>query len=386
MAFFVIRYIGQEGKPLSRRLEALTKEEAVSKSGFQSRNIESVDVDHLGAVKAALTEKRLPMTEQVLALVTIASKLEAGKTPGRAITESVDLNKLDLDQADLVSCVRPADYFKLLRFDETAVLLADAGDKAGNLSDALKRAAGVLRERMKTRKEFAKPMRSAALNFVFGILSGIGFPLFGGSMMREFLYVQKFPITPTVLSHVLMWLEQFYRGYWPFVVAALIATVVFRSRVWDGVRRWPFLRLFDDRSRCKRGLEFIQAYQLLTVSGFTPPQILKFMLERSKGRLHALYEEALERNKEGRDLGLVFESEEWPVIISQNLKDFDQQTLDGRERILTNLSEALSEMFMFNSEKIANNMSFGAMMVLISSIVLFALGFYVPMMTMRMTM
>lgn len=386
MAYFVIKYIGQEGSVLTKAIEALTREEAISKSGFPVRNIQSVEVDHLGAAKAALTEKRLPMTEQVLALVTIASKLEAGITPGKAIAQSVDLSKLDLTPADLNACEKPSDFFKLLRFDETAVLLADAGDSAGNLSDALKRASQVLKHRLKTKKEFAKPMRTAALNFGFGIISAIGFPLFGGSMMRDFLYVQKFPVTPTFLSYVLIWLEQFYKSSWPFVIAGLVVCFVFRERVWDSTRRWPLLRLFDDRARCKRGLEFIQAYQLLSASGFTNPQILKFLLERSKGRLRKLYEEALERNNEGRELGQVFESDEWPKVISQNLKDFDQQNLDGRARILQNLTEALTEMFMSCSEKIASNMSLGAMLVLIGSILMFALGFYIPMMSMRTSM
>ncbi|PWC98984.1 MULTISPECIES: secretion protein [Pseudomonas] len=386
MAYFVIKYIGQEGSVLSKPVEAMTREEAISKSGFQARNILSVEVDHLGAIRASLTEKRLPLTEQVLALVTIASKLEAGRTPGRAILESVDLAKLGMNQADFGGCERASDWLKLMRFDETAILLADAGDRAGNLADSLKRAGVVLRDRMKTKKEFAKPMKTAAINFFVGISAGIGFPIFGGSMLREFLYKQKFPITPTVLSHILMWLEWFYMTYWPLIVAALCVGFVFRMRVWESIRRWPFFSLFDDRLRCKRGLEFVQTYRLLTASGFTNPQVLRFILERSKGHQRQLYEEALERNKEGRELGQVFDSEEWPKIISQNLKGFDKQNVDGRSAILANLSEALTEMFIQYSEKIANSMSRGSMLVLISSILLFALGFYVPMMTMRMTM
>lgn len=386
MAYFVIKHIGPDGSFQVKPIEALTREEAISRSGLQSRNIQSVEVDHLGAIKAALTEKRLPLTEQVLSLVTIASKLESGKTPGRAISEAVDLKKLGLTLSDLSACERPFDYLKAMRFDDTAILLADAGEKSGNLSDSLKRAATVLRDRMKTQKEFAKPMKTAALNFVVGISAGIGFPIFGGSMLREFIYKQKFPITPTSLSHLLMWLENFYMTYWPVLVGLLVAAFIFRTKVWDSCRRWPVFRLFDDRLRCKRGLEFVQTYQLLTASGFTTPQVLRFMLERSKGRQRALYEDALERNKEGRELGLVFESDEWPQIIQQNLKGFEQQQVDGRSRILSNLSEALTEMFIQYSEKIAGAMSRGAMAVLISSILLFALGFYVPMMTMRMSM
>lgn len=386
MAYYVIKYIGQEGSTLSKPIEAVTREEAISKSGFQARNIQSVEIDHLGAIRAALTEKRLPLTEQVLALVTSASKLEAGRTPGKAILESVDLTKLGMEPFDFAVCERASDYLKLMRFDDTAILLADAGDRAGNLSDALKRAGNVLRDRMKTKKEFAKPMKAAAINFVVGISAGIGFPIFGGRMLEEFIYKQKMPITPTVLSHIMMWLEWFYTTYWPIVLIALCAGFAFRSKVWNGIRRWPLFNLFDDRLRCKRGLEFIQTYQLLSASGFTNPAVLRFMYERSKGRQRLLYEQALERNNEGRELGSIFDDDDWPKIISQNLKGFEHQAIDGRNAILKNLSEALTEMFVHYSEKIANTMARASMLVLISSILLFALGFYIPMMTMRMTL
>lgn len=386
MAYYVIKYIGQEGSTLAKPIEAVTREEAISKSGFQARNIQSVEIDHLGAIRASLTEKRLPLTEQVLALVTSASKLEAGRTPGKAILESVDLAKLGMEPADFGGCERASDYLKLMRFDDTAILLADAGDRAGNLSDALKRAGNVLRDRMKTKKEFAKPMKAAAINFVVGVSAGIGFPIFGGRMLEEFIYKQKMPITPTILSHIMMWLEWFYTTYWPIVLVALCVAFVFRSKVWDGIRRWPVFNLFDDRLRCKRGLEFIQTYRLLTASGFTNPAVLRFMFERSKGRQRLLYEQALERNNEGRELSSIFEDDEWPKIISQNLKGFDHQAIDGRHAILNNLSEALTEMFIHYSEKIANTMARASMLVLISSILLFALGFYIPMMTMRMSL
>lgn len=386
MAYFVIKHVGPDGTFQAKPIEALTREEAISRSGLQVRNIQSVEVHHLGALRAALTEKRLPQTEQVLSLITIASKLEAGKTPGKAIMEAVDLSKLGLSPADLSGCERPSDYLKLMRFDETAILLAEAGDKAGNLSDSLKRAASVLRDRVKTKKEFAKPMKTAAINFVVGVTAGIGFPIFGGSMMREFIYKQKLPITPTVLSDLLMWLEAFYSTYWPLLIVFFVGVMIFRQKLWALCRRWPILRLFDDRLRCKRGLEFIQAYQLLTLSGFTTTQVLRFMIDRSRGRERQLYEEALVRNNEGRELGVVLETDEFPKIIRQNLKGFEQQTIDGRKRILLNLSEALSEMFMNYSENIATSVSRLAMLVLIGSILLFALGFYVPMMTMRMSM
>ncbi|NVL48619.1 secretion protein [Pseudomonas syringae pv. actinidiae] len=386
MAYFVIKFVGPEGGVLSKPIEAITREEAISKSGFHERNIQSVEVDHFGAIRASLLEKRLPMSEQVVTLVTIASKLEAGMTPGRSITEAVDLNKLDLTQADLTGCERASDYLKVLRFDDTAIMLADAGDKAGNLSESLNRAADVLRERVKTKKEFAKPMKKAIVNFVVGAAAGIGFPLFGGGMLYEFIYKQKFPITTNKMSDLLMALQHFYVVAWPLAIVLLVVATVMRARLWAVVRRWPLFNKFDDRMRCKRALEFVQTYKLLTQSGFTNPQVLHFLKERSKGRQRDIYQEALARNEEGRELGAVLESEEWPKIVSQNLKGFEKQTLDGRARILTNLTDALTEMFVNYSESIADNLGRLSMATLVFSILMFALGFYMPMVTMRMVM
>ena len=386
MAYFVIKFVGPEGGILSKPIEALTRDEAISKSGFNARNIESVEADHFGAIRASLTEKRLPESEQVVTLVTIASKLEAGMTPGRAIVESVDLKKLDLTPADLAGCERACDFLKLLRFDETAILLADAGDRAGNLSDSLKRAADVIRERNKTKKEFAKPMKKAVVNFIVGTSAGIGFPLFGGGMLDEFINKQKFPITKNSMSDVLMALQHFYTTVWPLAIVLLVVAFVLRARLWNAIRRWPLFNKFDDRNRCKRALEFVQTYQLLTQSGFTNPQVLQFLFERSKGRQREIYADAMSQTSEGRELGAVLETEDWPKIISQNLKGFEKQNLDGRSRILTNLSDALTEMFVQYSESISDNLGRISMLTLVCSLLMFALGFYMPMVTMRMVM
>ncbi len=383
MAYFLIKYIGQEGGVLTKPVDALTREEAISKSGIPSKIIQSVSVDHLGGIRNALTDKRLPKNEQVLALVTIASKLESGKTSSRAIIEAVDYEQIGITKEQFDACEFPADYLTVLRFDETAILLAEAGDKSGKLADAFKRAASVIREREKTRKEFAKPMKSAAINFVVGVGAGIGFPIFGGRMLYKFIYEQNFPIEPSVLSEVLMGLNSFYSNYWPFLLLTIALISVFRAKLWSVVRYWPFFQLFDNRIRVRRGLDFVQTYQLLTSSGYTNPMVFKFLLERAKGQQRKMYEDALQRLKEGRELGEIFDDPEWPRIIAQNLQGFEQQTPDGRERVLSNLSEALTEIFVQYSEKIAGSVAKLSMIILLSSVLLFALGFYVPLMTMR---
>lgn len=384
MAYFLIKYIGHEGNTISKAVEAMTRDEAISKSGIPNGIIQSVSIDHFGGIKSTLMEKRLPINEQILALVTLASKLESGKTAGRAIIEAVDFDKIDVTKEQLEACETPSEYLKVLRFDETATLLAEAGDKSGKLSDSFKRAANVIRGRERTRKEFAKPMRTAALNTAVGIVSGIGFPVFGGGMMHKFIYEQNLPIEPSTLSDILMGLNDFYRNYWYTLLIAAVVCVVFRDQIWSVIRSWPFFQLFDNRLRVRRGLDFIQTYQLLTMSGYTNPMVFKFLMERASGRQRLLYENGLKQMlSEGRELGEIFNDDEWPRIIAQNLQGFEQQTPDGRERVLSNLTEALTEIFIQYSEKIAGAVSKFSMVILLGSILLFALGFYIPLVSMR---
>lgn len=383
MAYFLIKYIGLEGGVQTKSVEATTREQAISLSGIPESIVQGVTPDLLGGIRSSLMEKRFSKNEQILSLVTLASKLESGKTAGRAILEAIDYEKIDVTRAQLEACEMPSDYLKVLRFDETAILLAEAGDKSGRLAESLQRAAHVIKQREKARKEFAKPMKMATINATVGIAAGVGFPMFGGSMLHKFIYEQKFPIEPTMLSRLLMWLNEFYSSAWPAFLGVLVVSYIFRSRLWSTVRDWPFFSLFNNRLRTKRGLDFIQTYQLLTTSGYTNPQVFKFMLERAKGHQHELFSQALQRLREGRELGQVFNDPEWPRIITQNLAGFEQQTPDGRDKVLTNLADALTEMFTQYSEKIAGTLSKISMVIILSSILLFALGFYVPMMTMR---
>lgn len=386
MAYFLVKYHGQSGDVLSKTVEASSEEQAISNSGLPRAIIKSVQPDMMGAIKKAFSEKRFPLNVQILALVTIASKLEAGKTTGRAVMESLEYESIGVTKQDLEACETPADYFRILRFDDTVVLLAEAGDKAGNIAEALQRAAEVIKSREATRKEFAKPMRSAIINGGAGLLAAIAFPIFGGGMMHKFIYLQKLPIEPNQFSHILMFLRGFYLSSWPYVIVALILGFVFRAKVIEHTRLLPIIRVFTERARCKRGLEFVQTYQMLSKSGYANPQIFRFLAERAEGRSAVIYKNALQRQIEGREFGQVLDDPEWPKIMSQNLVGFESQVPDGREKILKNLAMALSEMFTQHSETIARLMGTMALFSMLGSILSFGLGFMIPMMTMKIQM
>jgi type II secretory pathway component PulF len=383
MAYFLIRYLGQAGRLESMGAEAETKEQAMQNCGLPRQLIDNVVPDHFGGIKAALLEKKLPLVEQALNLTAISSKLQSGKTFAKAVEESVDYKKLGVSSQKLEACAAPKDYLELLRFDDTAILLADAGDKAGRLPESLTRAAHSIKDREATRKEFGKAMMQGILYITLGFAFLIGIPLFAGSTLHDFITVQRIPLTLNSLSKVIMALYALYTGYYMVIGGALVAIYLFRDRIWDMTKTLPLLRFFNERAKIKRALGFVESYQLLLASGYTNPQCLRFLHQRSKGKAHALYAQAIERLEEGSALSGIFENDDWPAILHQNLQGFEQQSPSGRDIVLSNLAGALKEYYLMFSGRISQLCLMAGMGFILFAIMLFAVGFYMPLISLN---
>lgn len=378
MAYFQIKYLGQSGGIETMTVEAETKEQAISVSGIPAQIVNSVSVDHLGGLKSALLDKKFPLVEQALILSAIASKLQSGKTFAKAVVESVSYEKLGITMQQIEACQTPKDYLVLFRFDETAVLLAEAGDKAGRLSESLTRAANAINEREAARKEFGKAMSQGLLYSGLGLAFMVGIPLWAGSTLIEFIEVQRVPLKLNSFSKVIMFLHMVYTQLTLPMLGCFSVVYFFRDKIWEAIRRWPLMNFINERIKIRRGLDFVQTYQLLLSSGYTNPQCFRFLHQRSKGMTHMLYSEALERLQEGRELSEIFKSEEWPPILYQNLQGFDMQSPAGRETVLANLANALKAYFLQYSGKVSQlALMFGFGMILVT-IMLFAVGFYMP--------
>lgn len=378
MAYFRVSYLGQSGVLQNVSVEAETREQAVANSGIPMPLIHSCSIDHLGGLRAALFDKKLSLVEQSLVLAAMASKVGSGKTFGRAVVESVDIKKLGLSAAQIETCQSPRDYLQTMRFDDTVILLAEAGDRSGRLDVALQRASKALSDRIESEKEFGKALAQGLLYVGLGLAFMIGIPLWAGGTLDEFIVTQKIPLQLNSFSHVIMFLREMYTTYGMATFSALVAAYFFRDRIWASTRRLPVISFINERIKIKRALDFVQSYQLLSSSGFTNPQSFKFMIQRSKGETHRLYESASVMLGEGRELCDVFKNDEWPVILHQNLSGFDEQTPAGRDNVLLNLSSALKTYYVQYSAKISQVASMCGFGMMILTIMMFAVGFYLP--------
>lgn len=386
MPYWQIRYIGESGAIGSESINAETREQAIAKSGQPAHIIQNVAVDHFGGLKALFKGRQFPLVEQVLFLTTIASKLNSGKTIGKAIKESVPYKQLRVTDAQLDICETPKDYLELLRFDSTAVLISDAGDKVGKLPEALYRSAKALSDRLAVNKEFSKSMRQGLLYSILGLALIVIIPLFGGSSIHDFMVIQKIPLKLNGMSDILLALYGLYTQYYILFFGAIGTCYFFREKIWTNVRRLPALNFINERIKVRRGMDFVTSYHLLQASGFNNPQTFKFLILRSKGLTHSLYLDASERLAEGRQLSDVFDNPEWPALIHQNLHGFEEHSPSGRDMVLQNLSDALKAYYFSYSEKITGTASFVGFMLMILSIAMLAIGFYMPILSLSQAM
>ena len=378
MAWFNVTYLSQLGGEEVISVEAEDREQAMVVAGVPRSIVQSVSVDHLGGLKSALLEKKLPLIEQALVLSALASKVASGKTFAKAIAESVDYRKLGLTQKQMEGCQTPKDFLTRLRFDSTAILLAETGDKAGVLPQSLSRASKAIQDRVNAAKEFGKALFQGVMYSILGLLFMIGIPLWAGGTIKDFIEVQRIDLALNEFSHVILFLREVYTGYWLFCLIAIAVCIVFREKIWENVRILPGFSFVNERIKIKRALDFVTSFQLLQSSGFPTIMAFKFLHQRSKGMTHKLYEDAISRLNEGRELSDIFSNGEWPPILHQNLQGFDDQSPEGRDTVLGNLADALKTYYIQYSAKISSFASMVGFSMMLLTIIMFAVGFYMP--------
>ncbi|WP_409287019.1 secretion protein [Pseudomonas guariconensis] len=381
MAWYRVHTLGAAGNiEVSPPIRADSREQAISLSGRARHHIKDVKVDYLGGVKSAF-EKSLPIFEQVVVLAALGSKIGAGQTMPRAVKDSVNHERVGVRPEDLEQCETAAQYLTLLRFDPTAVLIVEAGEAAGALADSLFRASESLKERLDAEKEYGKALLIGLIYTAMGIGFMVGIPLWGGATMNDLIHNQKLDLRLNVFSDVVLSLHALYTSYYWVIAAVLGAVYFYREKCWQQVRFLPALTLLNERSKVKRGLEFVTAYRILRRSGFNNPQSFSFLANQSKGLNLELYREGLDMLEKGRELSEVFDNREWPDILHQNLKGFEQQDPEGRAKILDTLYEALKAYFLIYSQRISRVASTVGYVMMGTAIISLVLGLYMPITT-----
>ncbi len=379
MAYWQISYFDESG--YVRKLPSLkadSREQAIQLSGLSKRTIDQVRIDYFGGMKAALLDRKFPVVDQVVMLSSICSKIESGWPASRAIMESVPFAKIGITKAQMDICEKPKDFFTLLRFSDTVVMLAETGDKTGKLSQSLERASKTMLDKLESEAEHRKTLIKGLAYTGLGLAFIILVPFIGGPALTNFIEVQRLPIKPNTTSHIMLGLSHFYHSYGIPTLALLAGLYVTRDRYWDSVKNsWPIVHI-NEQLKITRAINFVSNYQILSFSGFSNQQAFHFLQSRSSGRTQRLFLQALERTREGGALAASLDHEDWPELMRQNLKGFEQATMKDREKILSNLLTALKIHYGQASSKVSRMASVFGFAAMTVAIIFMAVGFYLP--------
>lgn len=380
MAFFSIEYFTETGSVASVSQEANSREEALTLCGLAPSTVNRVTEDHLGGLKA-LGVKRFPLVKQALILSTLSSKVASNKTFGRAVIEAVPYQEIGVTKAQLEACNNPKQFLSLLRFDETVILLAEAGDRVGMLSDSLSQASEALYDRISAKKDFGKALRQGYLYSGIGLVCFVATPLFGGGMLTDIKVKQHIDLKLNFCSNILLALREVYINFWWLFLLTAVAMLVFRKSAWSSLKHLPFLSLIDNRSKVGRGLNFVMSFRLLLSSGLNNPQSFDFISRSSSGASHEIYKKAAISLEKGAELSDVLNEDDWPLLLKQNLQDFEDLAGPERDKVLHHLIKALKSYFMDYSERISRIISTIGQAMIVAAIIFYVAGFYLPLMS-----
>lgn len=376
MAQFVIKFWGPAGEQ-SRRVAADTADGAITLSGLQPSSVIEVKQDYFASL-AALNQKKLSPVDQVLTLTSVAVQVGGGATFSEALMETVDYPSLGITKDEMGACTSAGEYLRLLRFDETVCLVVEAGEKAGSIATALKRAAKVLKDQIEEGKKLKGLLSSGYMMLGVGGAFLLGGPMLAGSTLHELIYVQKVAVDVNAMSVALMTLHNFYTNYWWVALAVLGGVFQFRKPIWDAIRRWPFFSIFNRRAIFKRGFDTVSSFRVLMDSRYTNTECLQFLSERSKGRTKELYLRGIEILSAGRGMAEAFADADWHIELARAFKGFESMGHAQREEVLEALVDAERTYYIAFSEKIGTIFSMGGKFVLIFALLMFFAGFYIP--------
>lgn len=380
MAFYLIEFFTETGTVASVSQEANSREEAISLCGLAPSTIHKASEDHLGSLKALMVKRFTPV-QQALILSTLSSKVASNKTFGQAVLEAVPYEEIGVTKAQVEACSNPKQYLTLLRFDETVILLAEAGDRVAKLPDSLSQASDALYDRIRAKKDFGKALRQGYLYSGLGIVCFIATPLFGGGMLNEMQEKQHIALQLNFCSKILLSLREVYANFWWVFLLVAACAFVFRKPAWQWAKQLPFLSVIDKRTKVGRALSFVLSFRLLLSSGLNNPQSFDFIAKSSTGRNYEIFKSAAVSLEKGDELSEVLHEDDWPILLKQNLQDFEDLAGPERDKVLSHLIKALKSYFLDYSERISRVISTVGQAMIVMAILFYVAGFYLPLMS-----
>lgn len=381
---FQIRYRTPQGGEASLKLEAGTEVEAREKSGQALSRILSVKPDTWHLLKQRLLYPPLALVDQALFLQNLSALLLSGEDVTRAVKQLLVGNTtFRIEENRLGACVTCVDYLRTLCFNSTAIVLAEVGEKSASLGATLQTAANSILEREKLLKQLGKSIWQSLVYVLIGLALILGLPLVLGGTLESIMKDTGEAFQANAWTHFMLNTRHFLLDYWLLVLGVLALLVGTRKQIWAALKDKTGFSLVRDFSLLKRGLSFLTAYKPLYQAGIPDPRCFLILKTQEKGSERRLYERIYNSLRAGKDLSDALNTPEWPLGLRFSMSNFGALQDEKKGALIDMLMNTMHNQIELISQKIAKTITAISWVCIILGIACVAVGFYLPLASMR---
>ncbi|THB69342.1 MAG: hypothetical protein D6B28_11660 [Gammaproteobacteria bacterium] len=363
---------------------ASSQAEAIEKSGYSEDRVVSARRDAFARIKGLINNRSPDLDTQAVFLQVLAGLLSSGRPAIEAVHSLMKSmgNKVNVNKVDLSDQLEVSKILEALKFDQSAIVLAQVGEESGRLADLLGMAAQNIMKRISAGSEMRKGMAMGAVYFVVGIVMLTVFPLYIVPQMQRLINHPKSNFTSNQVTEILLSLYDIYTTMYPVLIIALTVIFVFRNQLWLLIRTQPVISLVYDFQRTSRGLTFLQAFRPLYEAGVVTERAIQLLRDRASGEMYNIYDGMYKGIISGEDISSVLDTDDWPLVIRQGFVGF--AGLDHKQRVpvIDQLLESLNLDRLAISRSIGRVLNMLGLVTILTGIYLVAQGFYIPIMSM----
>ncbi len=381
---FDISVLEADGSVKKINVEASSKEEALLKADIQEDRVVSIRKNYLSALTGILVSKAPNLETQAVFLQVLAGLISSGRPVFEAVTSLLKTmgSKVNAGNLDLKDQLEVSRILDSLKFDQSAVVLAQVGEESGRLSELLGVSAQNIMKRLGASSEMRKGMAMGAVYLLVGIAMLTVFPIYIAPQMHKIISHPKSNFASNIMTDLLLTLNDIYTTMYPVFGLIAVLIFLFRGHAWLLVRTKPFFSLIYDYQRASRGLTFLQAFRPLYEAGVITERAILLLRNKATGEQYRIYDEMYQGIVSGEDISTVLDTDDWPMVIRQGFIGF--ASLDHKQRVpvIDQLIESLNLDRTAISRAIGRTLNLLGLVTIISGIYLVAQGFYIPIVSM----
>ncbi len=280
---------------------------------------------------------------QISFLAALASSVVAGQS---ADTELIELAKMEpafkSKVPQLQSKTLTSDRFKVLKFSQVPVMLAEIGERSGKLGDSLTTAARMMTENYRIDREMKKGIMPQLILIFVMTLALCGIPYLFGPIFDELgkpnsgLVVSRTPFT-----EALFLIRSLIDNFWFILAPGIVYIVVIRKKIWRRTKTWKMFSSLNELHKAQRAVSFISTFLTLDTAGVPALEVLQ-RLKGAQNKLgQGIFQHMIDHVARGKPLSTSFQREWWPELMIRAVQGMEQSTPSRRGEMLKLLRENL---------------------------------------------